>query len=167
MFHVLFLSLVTVTVMPTLPLGVNTTDVQYDRPMGYFPLALSSASFPLQELGNYKSFVYYGTIVLSGIHVVLGAASSVQAAIEVATPPCCQLISGLFTAIVGLGVTAPFCFSTGYSLLAVLERYGATLPCLALGWAEVVLVFWYYGAGKLTQGMSGNSLFKQCSMPIK
>jgi hypothetical protein len=155
LFHLLFLGLVNVTVMPTLPASLNIADILLNKPLGYFPMALASANFPLQKLGNYLSFVFYLAIVLSGLQHLLGAANSTLRAVR-AVLPGLKLFSGLVATGVGLGVTIPLCFSTGSSLLAVVERYGSMLPCLALGWAEVILVFWYYGAGKLVRRIPGS-----------
>ena len=154
MFHMLFLGLVTIVVIPTLPPGLDMVDIQYNQAIGYFPLALSSSSFPLQRQGSSLSFIFYAAIVLSGLHMLLGAASAAQVVVEAAWSRL-RLISGPVASALGLCSTVPLCFSTGFSLLAVYERYGWTLPCVILGWAEVSLVFWYYGAGHLSKRTSG------------
>jgi len=98
--------------MPTLPARLDTADIQRNKPLGYFPLALSSASFPLQRLGNYQSFVFYAAIVLAGLHHLLGTANSALNAVRVVLPGL-RLFSGIIAKGLGLGITIPLCFSTG------------------------------------------------------
>ena len=77
MFHLLFLVLSSLCILPLVPQNLNIADIKDKKEIGYFPLALIPVLLSGYKDGEYFILVIYLAIALSGLNLILGVATNV------------------------------------------------------------------------------------------
>ncbi len=77
MFHLLFLVLSSMCILPLLPDNLDIKDIREKNEIGYFPFALIPVLISGYKDGEYFVMVIYLAIALSGFNLILGVSTNI------------------------------------------------------------------------------------------
>lgn len=77
MFHLLFLVLSSICILPLLPDNLDIKDIREKNEIGYFPFALIPVLISGYKDGEYFVLVIYLAIALSGFNLILGVSTNI------------------------------------------------------------------------------------------
>jgi len=156
LLHVLFLVLLTLTVLPLVPEHLNPTEMMFEKEIGYFPFAMMSVNLEPSTETSVLTFLVYLLPVLAGFNLIIGLLCTVKFGKQYRVTRSRRFCLSVIVSLAGFFCSLPLVYECGPNIVSLYHMYGYKIPIHIMGPILTIALFWMYGCRRLATRIEGN-----------